>query len=402
MLLIARRYLFSPKSHSVVNIIAGVSLVSLLLPVAAVILLLSIFNGFGEMIGGVAEANEADITLVARDGRDFAVADLDRAAIEQIEGVEAASYVREQTLLIEYNSKGSVITLRGVEPTFREVVDIEEYLTVGRFEVSLGDLERIVLGNAMASKLGIRSLHEVDIDIYALKAGRLQTLLATGTPTRATARLAGITMLDQESEERYGYVSKRLVDSLAGGAAKASQLSIRIAKGYDRDRVAREIGRRAGEGFAAKSRSELNPAMYEIIKYEKMGILLICSFVMLLASFTLLGAMAMLIIEKREDIETLRALGATRNAIRRIFLIEGALMSGGAIVAGAILGVGVTLIQQYWGVVEMPSASMMVTAYPVKLEVADVALVAIIAGGIACGVTLAVVSAMLSKRLKAY
>lgn len=374
LLLIARRYLLSHKSHSVVNIIAGVSLVSLLLPVAAVIILLSIFNGFSEMVSQMDSAMEGDLTIQLHEGKLFERGDIDSDAIESVEGVESISFSTEQTLLIEHNGRGTVLTLKGVDPNYRATIPIDEYINVGKFQVELGDLERIVVGNAVASKLGIRSLSDVMIDIYALKTSPLQSIIPTGAYNADSAKLAGVFLIDMMSEESYAYASQRLVNRVLNLSDDgASKISIKCAEGAQIESVKRGIKEILDERFKVESRQELNPAIYQIIRYEKLGVMLICSLVIILASFSLLGALTMLIIEKRGDIHTLRVMGLTHKDIKRIFMLEGGLISGVAIGCGVMLGVGVTLAQKYLGIVELPSSSMVMQYYPVDLVWSDLA-----------------------------
>ncbi|MFI3289349.1 MAG: FtsX-like permease family protein [Rikenellaceae bacterium] len=398
-LLIARRYLLSPKSHSVVNIIAGVSLVSLLLPVAAVIVLLSIFNGFSSMIYNMDSAIEGDLTVQLIEGRIFEQSDINREAIEAIEGIEAISFSTEQTLLIEHKDRGTVLTLKGVDQNYTESIPIDEYVDVGKFQVELGDLERIVVGNATASRLGIRSLSDITIDIFALKTGQLQSMIPIGSYNTAQAKLSGVVMIDVETEERYAYASQRLVNRLLNHEDGASKLSIKVSNGADIESIKRKIGGIVGDRFKVESRQELNPAIYQIIRYEKLGVLLICSLVIVLAAFSLLGALTMLIIEKRGDVKTLRSMGTTHSDIRRIFLLEGGIISTVAILAGVVLGIAVTLIQQYFGVVELPSSSMVLQYYPVDLQIGDVVSVVLISGGISLALSYLTVNGVYKKEL---
>lgn len=372
LLLIARRYLLSHKSHSVVNIIAGVSLVSLLLPVAAVIILLSIFNGFSSMVADMDSAIDGDLTVQLSKGKFFDKTDVDSEAISEIEGVEMVSFSTEQTLLLEYNGESTVLILKGVDDNYTSTIPIEKYVDIGKFQVELGDLERIVIGNAAASKLGIRSMADAMIDIYALKTSPLQSIIPLGSYSVGKAKLSGVYLMDLASEERYAFASQRLLNKLLNLDDGASKLSIKIAQNADLERIKSEVKKITGEEFKVESRPELNPAVYQIIRYEKLGVMLICTLVIILASFSLLGALTMLIIEKRDDVATLRTMGATHNDIRKIYLLEGVLISSAAIVLGLILGVGVTLVQQYFGIVELPSSSMVLQYYPVDLKFGDV------------------------------
>ncbi len=215
----------------------------------------------------------------------------------------------------------------------------------------------------------------------------------------SNAKLAGILLVDEESEMRYGYASQRLVNMLIERENVASRIAVRVDGESSINRVQRDIQLIVGESFKVEQRSQLNPTIYQIIRYEKMGIALICGFVMMLASFSLLGALTMLIIEKSSDIGTLRAMGATHSTIKRIFLLEALLISGAAIVGGSILGIGVTLAQEWFGFVSLPSSTMMITTYPVKLLFSDVVGVVVGAAIIASTLSYMVINVVLQKRL---
>lgn len=400
MLFIARRYLLSKKSHSVVNIIAVVSLFSLLTPVAAVIVLLSIFNGFGAMVTTMDHAVEGDLTLSLSEGKYFSDKELDSVALRGVSGVESLSYVTELMLLAEHKERNSLLTFRGVERDYTSTLPIEEHVYVGRFETELGDLDRVVIGNAIATNLGVRSLSSVDITLYALKTGRLQSFIPMGRHASRSLRLSGVMMLDQNSEELYGYTSRRVVNELLGREDALSKVIFKVSPEADIERVRSSIEALVGDRYFVKTRLELNPALYQIIHSEKFGILLICTLVMILASFSLLGALAMLIIEKRGEVQTLRAMGTTRSDIRKIFREEGVLLSATAIVLGAIVGITLTLLQQNFGIVEMPTQSVLTSTYPVDLEWLDVVSVVAIAALISQVVIRSVVHMMLkNKRL---
>ncbi|MFI3292993.1 MAG: ABC transporter permease [Rikenellaceae bacterium] len=377
MFLIARRYLFSKKSHSVVNIIAGVSLVSVAIPVAAIIILLSVFNGFGNLVEGLNASVDADLVISPSRGQYFMTERVDTTAIRRVEGVENFSLMASQTLMLEYGGRQTVVTLRGVDDSYVNVVPIADYMYAGDFEVRLGDLDRIVLGNATASKLGVRNLRQSVVGIYSLRSSRLSSFAPMVGFEQDSARVSGVYMVDMDSEGRYAYTSLRLMNRLMGGDdedqfSNISDIAIRVAPNYSTKEVKSQVEQIVGEEFRVQSREELNPLLYDIIRYEKWGIIFISSMVMLLASFSLIGIVAMLIIEKRDDMLTLRAMGATKSSVRDIFFMQGMLISGIGACVGLVVSVGVILIQQIWGVVKLPASGFVVDIYPVDLQMWDV------------------------------
>ncbi len=375
MLFIARRYLFSKKSHSVINIIAGVSVVSVAIPVAAIIILLSIFNGFGSLVEGMNKSIDTELTITPSEGYLFDTNDLD---ISQIEGVANYTFVNEQMVMLQSEGHEAVVSLRGVDDNVTSVLDIERYILVGSFTPRLGDLDRLVIGNAMAGQLGIRNLRTSWIKILALRESPLSSFAPMVDFAEDRVKIAGIYMLDMESEGRYAYAPRRLVAELTSTEGKATSVGVITQSGESISKVQKRLQDALGDDFSVRNREELNPVLYDIIRYEKWGIIFISTMVMLLASLSLIGIVTMLIIEKREDMTTLRAMGCTWSNIRGIFFWQGVLISGVGAVIGMLIGIGVTLIQQYFGVVKLPAGGFVVDAYPVNLEWGDVAGVMIV------------------------
>lgn len=165
----ARRYFFSKKSHSVINLIAGVSVVSVAVPVAAMIVLLSVFNGFEQLVRSMNSHFDADLTLTPREGQTFGIESLDTAALRRLPGVEAVSLALEQSALMEYRGRQAMVTVRGVADGYDRVVPVAECITAGDYAVRLGDLDRLVVGRGVAYELGLRSLGESDGVLYALR-----------------------------------------------------------------------------------------------------------------------------------------------------------------------------------------------------------------------------------------
>lgn len=373
-LLFARRYLFSKKSHSVINIIAGVSLLSVAIPVAAMIILLSVFNGFESLVKSMASTFDADLTVSAVRGSSFECERIDTLKISQIEGVEAVSFVAEQSVMLEYKGRQMTASLRGVDDNYTSVLEIDKAISSGRYLVRLGDYDRLVLGRGVAHTLGLRSLAE-PVNIYSLRRNSFSTLLPIDGYKSCEAEVEGIFSLDAEAEQRYILGSLRQARQLFEMPSAATALVVRCGD-KELDRVKSEIEQIVGEEFEVKSRYQLDPTFYDIMTYEKWGIFFISLMVLIIAAFSIVGTLSMLIIEKRDEQITLRAMGADHRLITRIFIGEGLLIGaiGGAI--GIAIGVGVTLAQQHLGIVKLPVESFAVRSYPVELRIAD--LVAVI------------------------
>ncbi len=398
MFLFVKRYLLAKKSHSVVNIITSLSLVALSLPVAAVIILLSVFNGFGELVLMTNRIVDADITVVRQSGYLFPVDSIDFEALRAVDGVAAVSVVSEQTMLFEHDGRQAVATLRGVDSAYLDVVAMEGSIVKGEWRVSLGELDRMVMGNSLAFRLGATNLIDRFVDVYALKgAGNFSSLLPMSNYSQRQIKMAGLYTADMASEERYVLTSLRAVERLTSSEGRASQLFIRLEQGADQKRTIEALRDQVGDEYRVMSRYDLNPMLYDIIDYEKWGLLFISILIMIMASFTLIGALSILIIEKRDNIATLRAMGASWVFIRRIFFGEGLLISGVGVALGALVGSLVTLGQKTFGWVKIPAQTFLTNVYPVELLLGDVIIVVALSMAISTALSYIVVVQMIKK-----
>lgn len=373
---IARRYFFSPRSRSVVNLISGLSVAAVAIPVAAMVILLSVFNGFETLVKSMYSAFDAELTLTPRRGQTFSVTDLDTSALRRIPGVGALSLTLEQSVLLEHGGRQATATLRGVDDSYGEVFDLSDAVVTGQWRVRLGDLERLVIGQSMAWMLGIRSLADADVTMYAVRRGSFSTLLPMDNYTRRTEPVGGVYVLDLDTERTYVLTSLRLAQSLFETPDRVSAVQIRLTPGASPERTREAVAASAGDGFQVRTRDELRASFYRIMTYEKWGIFFIALLVLVVASFSVVGALSMLIVEKRGDVETLRALGADTDLIRSIFRTEGLLICGLGGVIGLVVGVTLSLLQQHLGLIEIPAESFLTKSYPVEFRLTDLVVVA--------------------------
>lgn len=364
--LFARRYLFSRKSRSVINLIAGVSCFALAMPAAAMVILLSVFNGFDGLIRSMASTFDADLTLSLKQGTSFDVTELDTEAMARIEGVRSLSPIFEQQVMVGYESGRVSATLRGVDDRYDRTVPLGEALYAGRFEVTRGEKDCAILGRSLAYELGFRYYgDDPPIEIYALSRGGFSSLLPMDAFNRRRAEVSALFTLDAQTEQQYVITSLRLARELFDAEGLATAVLVRLDPDADEARVREELLRTAGDAFRVRNRYEMNPMLYRMITAEKRGIFLITLLVLIVASFSAVGALVMLIIDKRDDVETLRALGASTPFIRRIFICEGLLIGAAGGGAGLLLGLLLSLGQQHFGWIAMPADNFVLSSYPV-------------------------------------
>ena len=391
---IAGRYLRSRKSHSVINIISGVSVAAMATPVAAMVILLSVFNGLEGMVRTLYRAVDADITIRAAEGTVFDAAAVDTAAIRAAEGVETLSLVLEQGAMAEVGDRRTIVRLRGVERTYEDVVPVAQTIYGGTFAVGVDDSRSVVLGHRTAQELGMSRQAAGDmVTLYAINRTRFSSLLPVGGYTRRTLPVAGFYSIDDENGD-VAYVSLDVAQDMFNYEGRASAVAVKLAAGADADAVAERLQRIAGEGMEVLTRERSN-SIYRLMALEKWGVFAVALIVLVVASLTVVGTIVMIMIDKRDDAATLRMMGANRATVRDIFVGEGHLLAGVSLVLGVAAGVGLTLLQQTVGLVRLQTATLMVDIYPVELHSADVLLTAAAYIVVAHVVTRLTVGAML-------
>ena len=391
---IAGRYLRSRKSHSVINIISGVSVAAMATPVAAMVILLSVFNGLEGMVRTLYRAVDADITIRVAEGTVFDAAAVDTAAIRAAEGVETLSLVLEQGAMAEVGDRRTIVRLRGVERTYEDVVPVAQTIYGGTFAVGVDDSRSVVLGHRTAQELGMSRQAAGDmVTLYAINRTRFSSLLPVGGYTRRTLPVAGFYSIDDENGD-VAYVALDVAQDMFNYEGRASSVAVKLAAGADADAVAERLQRIAGEGMEVLTRERSN-SIYRLMALEKWGVFAVALIVLVVASLTVVGTIVMIMIDKRDDAATLRMMGANRATVRDIFVGEGHLLAGVSLVLGVAAGVGLTLLQQTVGLVRLQTATLMVDIYPVELHAADVLLTAAAYIVVAHVVTRLTVGAML-------
>ena len=376
--LIAARYVRSPKSHSVINIISGVSIVAMAVPVAAIVLLLSIFNGLEDMTREQFRSVDPDVTITPQQGTTFALASLDAKALRGVEGVEALSFALEQSALAEAKDKRAIITVMGVDKEYKQVIPIADNIITGTFTTSLDEADCLVASNGVMYDLDMLNSSSIGqtLRLYAINRSRISTLLPIGGYTRRELPVTGIYTSTVNDSHTTAITSLRAAQSLFNYPDRASSVLVKIAADADANDVAKALQSVAGEEFKVRTREQSN-SIYRLMALEKWGVFFIAMLVMVIASLSIVGTLVMVMIDKRDDMQTLRTLGATHHFVRDIFISEGHLMAFVSLIIGLVLGVVLALAQQIFGFVGIDAQTLLINAYPVRLSLVDVALTAV-------------------------
>lgn len=372
--LIARRYVFSPKSHSVVNIISVVAAVAVGVPVAAMVILLSVFNGFEGLVRGLYSDFDPEIVVVPVQGKVFE--SIDRERLMVVEGVEQVSMVLEGDVLLSYRGRQRQATLRGVDSLYGDVVSIEGMVMAGEWKLRHGEVEQAVVGAGVAYDLGLNVQLLDPVEVFVPRRGSFSPLIPMDGYRVRELYPAGVFRLDAETDGRYILapieVAQVLMDYPGGVSA------VMVKTGDDVRAVQSRLREILGDGARVLTREEQKASLYAIMKYEKWGIFLITLMVMVIASFAIVGSMMMLIIDKQPGSATLMAMGGTSSLVRGVFVRAGMIIAGLGALSGMVLGLGICWAQQAWGLVKIPARTFLVEAYPVVIRGLDLAIIAVV------------------------
>ena len=393
---IAKRYLFAKKSHNVINIISAISAIGMAVGTAALIIILSVYNGFDSLIKTMMSNVEPDLLITPATGKTFVPDDSAYDWIYDQSSVKNMCCVLEEQVFISYDGKQSLAKAKGVDWVYEEESPLRDHLRDGDFKLHNVDIPLAVVGAGLAHEMGISPRFLSGIDIcYPTRTGKISMTNPAASLEFIRVFPSGIFSVSNDVDAELLIVPIEEMRELLEYDDEVSAVELRLVEGTSKEELKalqKEIGARLGPGFKVKDRFQQNESLYKMMKYEKAAIFMILIFVIIIIAFNIFGSLTMLIIEKRDDIQTLRSLGAQDSLIRRIFVLEGWLISLAGLAGGLVIGVGFSALQQAFGIIKMPG-HFVVQAYPIILSWSDILLT--IAGVAVIGYTIALIPARL-------
>lgn len=374
-LFIARRYLFAKKSHNVINIISAISAVGMAIGTAALIIILSIYNGFDELVKSTLSNVEPDILITPAKGKVFIP---EGEAFDRIKAnpmIGEYDLILQENVFVDYDGHQGIAKAKGVDSAFEAESPLAEHITNGEFSLHKGQLPQMVVGAGLAYKMGMNPAFLASAELYFPIRDR-NFSLANPAASIETVRMrpSGIFSVNQQIDNDLIILPIEQMRKLLGYEEEVSGVELRLVEGStakDLRSAIKDIQKELGPGFKVLDRFRQNTSLYKMMRYEKAAIFLILIFVIIIIALNIFGSITMLIIEKKDDIETYRSLGATDQMLRRTFTLEGWLISLLGLAAGLVIGIGFSLAQQHFGFIKMPG-SFLVNAYPVILQWQDV------------------------------
>ena len=377
---VARRYLFSRKRISAINLVSAISVVGVAFGTAALLCTLSVFNGFHDLIGSLYTAFDPEVKIVAAKGKSFAADDPALEAVRRLPEVEAASASYTDNALILFRGNPQVITLKGVDDHFERVTGIRSilYPENGTYQLESAGLNYGIPGIGLASMMG--SVDYGSIQICAPTRGERINLANPAASFNAEDLYSSgvcFAVSQKQYDEAYMIAPLSFAQRLFEHEGTLTSLELKLKPSADPEQALRRIRQTLGSGFKALNRAEQQEDTFNVMNIEKTMAYFFLTFILLVACFNIVGTVSMLMIDKRADVVTLRSLGADEGLIFRIFLCEGSMISFLGAVAGTLLGLLICYLQQTFGLLSLggSSGNFIIDAYPVSIHPSDVVIV---------------------------
>jgi lipoprotein-releasing system permease protein len=375
--LFAWRYFKAKKTTNAINIIAWISIVAIIIGTAALILVLSVFNGFEDLVKSLYSSFYPDIKISATMGKEVVLTPEQLQKIHIIKGVNAVSLVAEEKAMLQNGDYQSMINLKGVDQNYTKVTTVADHVVYGEFNTGTPGHPLLILGAGIESAVGVQSDRNLfPLTVYLPRKGEVNLSNPFESLSSDTVNTSGTFIIQQDFDNKYaitnlGFVKKMLSmgpDSY-GGAEIATNPNVDVKA------IQRQIQKVLNSNYLVQTRYQQNASLYSVMSMEKWIIYAILSLILIVAAFNMVGALTMLVLEKKQDIAVLHALGADRSFIRKVFLNEGILLAviGGGI--GMLLAVCIGILQINYHLVPLKGSTFMISYFPVKMVWKDFALV---------------------------
>lgn len=380
-LFIARRYLFSRKSHHAINIISGISVAGVAIATMAMVCTLSVFNGFRDLVAGLFTAFDPQLRVTLTEGSSLSQDDEALQRLRRHPDVKVYTPVMEGQALVVQDRRQQVVTVMGVADNFTEQASINNILYGdGSFCLHADVLEYGVLGLRLAARLGLPANFPDPLQVYAPKRGeRVNMANPLSSFNHDELQSPGVVFNVQQSryDDNYIITSLGFAQRLFDQRGRITSVELRLRDGVSLSSAKRELRQLLGARFQVQDRFEQQADVFRIMRIEKLISFVFLTFILLIACFNIIGSLSMLMIDKRQDVRTLRSLGATDGQVCDIFMLEGRMISLAGAAVGLLLGLALCWLQQEFGLISMGSSagSFIVEAYPVSVHVGDLVIV---------------------------
>jgi len=374
--------LFSGKKMHAINIISGISMLGVLIGSAALIIILSVFNGFEKVILSLYSNFTPEIKIETRLGKTFDPNTPYFNALHKDARIFSYTEVLEEKVLIRYGDKPFLGTIKGVSDDFLKNKRLDSTVQIGSFTLKSGGRDFAVIGTTIQANLGI-NVHDnlSPMEIFSPRRGVVNSANPLNEFVVRSINASGVFAIQQEFDDIL-VTPIEFARDLLDQPKEISSIELTYKRGTNLTSVQNKIKDEIGDKFTVKNRKEQNTELYKTLNYERWSIFMILTFVLIIAIFNIIGSLTMLVIDKRQDIAILSSLGANKQTIQGIFFFEGMMISLIGCIAGIVLGLAFCLVQQHFGLIKMGAQMSVIDAYPVDLDIANFVLVFLTVGAI--------------------
>ena len=372
---IARRYLFSKKSHNAINIISMVCVCGVVVATIAVVCALSVYNGFNDLVAGMFSSFDPELKISPRTGKVFDPTTAEFQKVKQLPDIAWFGEVLQDNALVRYHDRQDIAVIKGVDENFSHLTLIDSILIDGSFILKDEVADYATLGVGLSAKLGAKPGFTSPLEIYVPKRDEKVNLSNPASSfNQEYAYIGGVFLINQQVyDEGYMILPISLVRQLLKYDKEVSSIELKLADGVDISSAKKQIKALLGDRFIVQDRYEQQEASFKMMQVEKWMTFLILSFILAIALFNVVGSLSMLMIEKKDDVRTLQNMGADDKLVRRIFLFEGWMISGFGAVIGIVIGLVLCLLQQHFGFIKLgqTAGAFVIDAYPVRVVFTD-------------------------------
>lgn len=371
---IAKHYLFSKKSHNAINIVSGISVAGVAVVTAAMVIVLSVFNGFEGLVISLYNVFEAPIVIKPAEGKTLELSSIPLDQILATEGVIGYVEVLEESCLIRYREKQYFARIKGVSKNFLELTEMDSMVIDGDAFMHVNGLPAALIGSGVAYHLSANINDPINpLEVYVPKRGSNSSLDPSKAFNVKQIYATGVFSIQQDFDLQYVLTPIEFVRELLDHPGRVSALELALEPKADMESIREELQEKLGKGYVVKDRFQQNEILYKIMKSEKWAVFMILSFILMISIFNVIGSLTMLILEKKKDINILRSMGASEQLIQRIFVLEGIFISMIGAVGGLILGLLVCWVQIQFELIKLNSGgNYIVQSYPVEVQPLDV------------------------------
>jgi lipoprotein-releasing system permease protein len=374
---IAFRYFKARRSRHIINWISRISVAGITLGTMTLIIVLSVFNGLDHLIRSLFSSFDPDIKITAVEGKTFNADSLMLGRLKAVAGVADYCQIVEENALLKYRDRQAIATIKGVGPEFTRISGLDTMLVDGEFRLEAGDTPMGVIGQELAGELGVGLNFINPINVYVPK--RTARILLNPMQSINHLRLfpSGVFAVQQDYDSKYLIVPVDFARELFNySPGEVTALEIKVTEPAQTPGIIKNLSAVLGKDYTVADRLSQHQGFYRVMKSEKWAIILILSFILMVASFNTISSLTLLMLEKKPDMRVLSSLGASQVKVRQVFLWEGMLVTGVGLLIGLILGIAVCMIQQQFGIIRFPNGgSFVVNVYPVRMLLTDFLLV---------------------------